>query len=183
MLRETFGLSGSISEGLGDIHRIAGIGMIAGPALVWASGRTVETARDVLDAFRWRKEDFRWLALQPLAAIGRAELPEADKLNGGQKLNALLTMALGTALAVTGIWLWREPGALVPWFVHLCLFLLWIPVFAGHFFLATLNPSTRHALQGMILGQVRLSWALHHHSLWARRAFDSSNTGRPDEDR
>lgn len=130
------------------------------------SGQTRASLADLTLPFRITRDDLRWLALQPLAALGRAELPPAGKLNGGQKLNALLATAVGCGLAVTGVWLWRRPGALVPWLLHLALFVSWLPAFLGHFYLAVLNPGTRHALRAMFVGDVDLDWARHHHPLW-----------------
>ena len=43
---------------------------------------------------------------------------------------------------------------------------LWIPAFAGHFFLAVVHPGTRPALRGMVLGTVDREWAAHHHAAW-----------------
>ena len=54
----------------------------------------------------------------------------------------------------------------MPWFFHLAGFLAWIPVFLGHFFLAVVNPGTRPALRGMLLGTVDRAWAEHHHAAW-----------------
>jgi cytochrome b subunit of formate dehydrogenase len=69
-------------------------------------------------------------------------------------------------LAATGLWLWQRPGALLPWLAHLLLFFAWLPAFAGHFYLAVLNPGTRHALRAMLAGDVDLDWARHHHPRW-----------------
>jgi cytochrome b subunit of formate dehydrogenase len=83
-----------------------------------------------------------------------------------REMVVVLAMALGLGLAATGLWLWRRPGALVPWLVHLALFTAWLPAFAGHFYLAVLNPGTRHALRAMFVGDVDLDWARHHHPRW-----------------
>jgi formate dehydrogenase subunit gamma len=101
--------------------------------------------------------------------LGRATLPAAGKLNGGQKVNGLLAAAVGFGLAASGIWLWCRSGALVPWIAHLVLFAVWLPAFVGHFYLAVLNPGTRHALRAMFAGDVDLDWARHHHPLWAEQ--------------
>jgi len=41
---------------------------------------------------------------------------------------------------------------------------------AGHLYMALVNASTRHALNGMLFGRVRRSWAVLHHAEWARHA-------------
>jgi cytochrome b subunit of formate dehydrogenase len=35
-----------------------------------------------------------------------------------------------------------------------------------HVFMAVVNPATRPALAGMVLGRVRRSWAEQHHGGW-----------------
>jgi formate dehydrogenase subunit gamma len=165
-LREPLGLGAAARVDLASIHRAAAIALAALPAVVLLSGSTGVALRDLGLALRWTRDDLRWLALQPAAALGRAELPPAGKLNAGQKLNALATAGLALGLGASGTWLWLRPGALLPWFAHVALFLLWIPAFAGHFFLAVVNPSTRPALRGMALGAVDRAWAAHHHAAW-----------------
>jgi formate dehydrogenase subunit gamma len=59
----------------------------------------------------------------------------------------------------------------VPFLVHLALFVGWLPAFAGHFYLAVLNPGTRPALRAMFTGEVDLDWARHHHPLWVAEAL------------
>ena len=165
-LREPLGLAALARAELASVHRAAAIALATLPVVVLLSGSTGVAVRDLGEALRWTRNDLRWLALQPAAALGRAELPPAGKLNAGQKLNALATAGLAIGLGASGAWLWLRPGALLPWFAHVALFLLWLPAFAGHFFLAVVNPSTRPALRGMVLGTVDRGWATHHHGAW-----------------
>ena len=165
-LRETLALADETSRTLVRVHEGIALFWLIAPPLVLLSGQTRTALADLTAPFRITRDDLRWLALQPLAVLGRAELPPAGKLNGGQKLNALLVVGTATGLALTGIWLWRRPGALVPWLGHLALFAIWLPGFLGHFYLAVLNPGTRHALRAMLAGDVDLDWARHHHPLW-----------------
>jgi formate dehydrogenase subunit gamma len=168
-LREELALSRETTETLVAAHlRIAAL-WLGAPLLVLLSGQTRATLADLGHALHWSRDDLRWLALQPLAALGRAELPPADKLNAGQKMNALLTMGAALGLAASGVWLWQRPGSLVPWAVHLSLVAAWAPAFLGHFYLAVLHPPTRHALRAMFHGRVRLDWARHHHARWIER--------------
>ena len=39
----------------------------------------------------------------------------------------------------------------------------------GHLYLALIHPTTRHALRGMVLGDVREDWARQHHARWDAR--------------
>lgn len=165
-LRETLALTESTTRALVRAHEGIALFWLLAPPLVLLSGDTKQALADLRTPLRISKSDLRWLALQPKAMLGRAQLPPAGKLNGGQKLNALLMGAVALGLALTGAWLWLRPGALVPFLVHLALFAAWLPAFAGHFYLAVLNPGTRPALRAMLTGDVALDWARHHHPLW-----------------
>jgi formate dehydrogenase subunit gamma len=182
-LRETLALADETSRTLVRVHEGIALFWLIAPPLVLLSGQTRAALADLAAPFRITRDDLRWLALQPLAALGRAELPPAGKLNGGQKLNALLVMGIATGLALTGIWLWRRPGALLPWLGHLALFAIWLPSFLGHFYLAVLNPGTRHALRAMFVGDVDLDWARHHHPLWVDGAAHAEAARAPQSGR
>jgi formate dehydrogenase subunit gamma len=168
-LREPLSLADETIRTLVRFHEGIALCWLLAPPLVLLSGQTRAALADIALPFRITRDDLRWLALQPLALLGRASLPAAGKLNGGQKVNGLLAMAVSFGLAASGIWLWCRAGALVPWIVHLVLFAVWLPAFAGHFYLAVLNPGTRHALRAMFTGDVDLDWARHHHPLWVRQ--------------
>jgi formate dehydrogenase subunit gamma len=165
-LREQLALTDETTRSLVRAHEASAAIWLLAPPLVLLSGQTRTALADLTLPLRFTRDDLRWLALQPLALLGRAELPPAGKLNGGQKLNGLLAAVVSLGLAATGLWLWQRPGALLPWLAHLLLFAAWLPAFAGHFYLAVLNPGTRHALRAMLAGDVDLDWARHHHPRW-----------------
>lgn len=50
--------------------------------------------------------------------------------------------------------------------LHEAFALLSITLVAGHIYMATLNPSTRHSLRGMWGGFVKRDWAREHHAKW-----------------
>jgi formate dehydrogenase subunit gamma len=167
-MRELLALQPGETETLVRIHEIAAVALLVAPPLVWFSGQTRATAADFRELFRWSRDDLRWLALQAPAVLGRAALPAAGKLNAGQKLNGLIIMVFTACLVITGAILWSRPGSLVAWFVHIGLFLTWIPLFAAHLSLALIVPGTRPALRGMLSGRVHRAWAEHHHESWMR---------------
>jgi formate dehydrogenase subunit gamma len=109
------------------------------------------------------RDDRRWL-------LGR-RAPQG-RFNAGQKLNAIVTAAFALLFAVSGVLLWlaardsrfRWEGPIV---VHDTLTLLSIALVLGHLYLALVHPTTRHALRGMTLGDVREDWAREHHPKWA----------------
>jgi formate dehydrogenase subunit gamma len=130
---------------LGDRRRLA------------ADWREVET----LDA-----DDRRWL---------RGRRSPQGRFNAGQKVNTLLTAAFAVLFAVSGFFLWlgeRDHRFLFDGTgtVHETLTLASVGLLVGHLYLAVIHPSTRHALRGMTLGDVREDWASEHHSKWVGEA-------------
>ncbi|HXY17030.1 MAG TPA: cytochrome b/b6 domain-containing protein [Gaiellaceae bacterium] len=120
---------------------------------LWASWREIET----ID-----RDDRRWL-------FG-ARVPQG-RFNAGQKVNAIVTAAFAVLFAVSGFFLWlgerntayRLDGAVAvhDWLMYISLILV-----SGHLYLAVIHPTTRHALRGMTLGDVREDWARDHHRKW-----------------
>ena len=53
--------------------------------------------------------------------------------------------------------------------VHELLTLASVGLLVGHLYLAVIHPSTRHALRGITLGDVREDWAREHHSKWVEK--------------
>jgi len=149
-----------------EMHKITAIVFLTAPWLIGLSGDRATWLRDLSETARFTRDDLVWLARQPLAMLGKAELPAQDKLNAGQKLNALAVAAISGAMVVTGLHLWREPGSFFALVVHVSGFLAWIPAFAVHLYMALINPSTRPALASMIRGDVDRAWAAHHHARW-----------------
>ena len=119
-----------------------------------------------LDAFD--ADDRRWL---------RGRRVPQGRFNAGQKLNAALTAAFALLFAVSGTLLWlgerdtrfRFDGTIV---LHDGLTLLSVVLLTGHLYLALIHPTTRHALRGITLGDVRVDWAHEHHAKWARGERD-----------
>jgi formate dehydrogenase subunit gamma len=172
-LREALGFTPGDTAFFVRAHLSAAVCLLVLPLLVLLSGETRRTLADLRELARFSRDDLRWLALQPRVALGRAEPPPVGKFNGGQKVNAVALGAITGGLVVTGLLLWVRPGSLLGWFVHVTLFVLWLPLFAMHFSLAVVLPGTRPALRGMLLGRVERAWAEHHHALWVR-ALDAA---------
>jgi formate dehydrogenase subunit gamma len=164
-LREELGLGKETAHTLIDAHKILAVVFLSAPWLVGVSGDTRSWLADLTEIIRFGRHDLEWLRAQ-MTPWRRRELPAQDKLNAGQKLNALVILGISSITTVTGLHLWWEPGAFVPLVLHVGGFAAWIPVFAGHLFLALINPSTRPALRGMVLGKVNRDWARHHHERW-----------------
>jgi formate dehydrogenase gamma subunit len=150
-------------ELIAEIHTWSGIALpvplmisLAGP---W--GRRFR--RDVRRFNMWLSEESRWLR-----GFGRERLPELDKFNPGQKLNALFTAGAIVVMLGTGIILkwfglfsldWRTGAT----FVHDVLAgFIFIIVF-GHIAFALAH---RGALRSIFKGWVTESWAARHAPRW-----------------
>ena len=107
-------------------------------------------------------DDRRWL---------RGGKAPQGRLNAGQKVNTIVTVAFALLFALTGFLLWlgerdhrflfAGTGAL-----HDLLTFISIAILVGHLYLALIHPSTRPALRGMVKGDVDLDWAERHHTKW-----------------
>ncbi len=107
-------------------------------------------------------DDRRWLR-------GRRALQ--GKFNAGQKVNVLVTAAFAVVFTVSGFFLWlgeRDHTFLLDGAgtVHDAVTYASIVLVAGHLYLAVIHPTTRHALRGMVRGDVREDWAERHHAKW-----------------
>jgi formate dehydrogenase subunit gamma len=120
----------------------------------------LRTARE-LDVFE--REDVNWLS-------GRRPREQA-RFNAGQKLNAALNAAFMVLFGVSGLLLWfgeqdtrfRFASTVI---LHDGLLYASLALLLGHLYLSLIHPATRHALRGMVLGNVREDWARQHHARW-----------------
>jgi formate dehydrogenase subunit gamma len=125
-------------------------------------------------------EEARWLR-----GLGQGRLPELDKFNPGQKLNALF---VGGAIAVM-----LGTGAVLKWFryfpldwrtgatfVHDVLAAAIFVVVFGHIAFAVTH---REALRSMFKGWVTESWAARHAPRWLQeeQALASASDSKPTE--
>ncbi|HXF98717.1 MAG TPA: cytochrome b/b6 domain-containing protein [Gaiellaceae bacterium] len=149
-----------------DVHVWTAVAWAVLVALVIALGDRRALLADWREIERLDRDDRRWLT-------GR-RAPQG-RFNAGQKLNAIVTASFALLFAVSGLLLWlaardsrfRWEGPIV---VHDALTLFSVVLVLGHLYLAVIHPSTRHALRGMTLGDVREDWAREHHPKWAAGA-------------
>jgi len=139
---------------------LIGVGILV--ALVFGSTRSV--LRSLRALFLFDRRDVVGIAARLRDPFHRRSEVNWGKFNPGQKVLAWSLLASVIALVLTGISSWQTGGDL---YAHhqvaaiVCLVLL-----GTHVFMALLNPSTRPALPGMLIGTVRRSWAAKHHSGW-----------------
>ena len=132
-----------------DLHFWGGIGWVCALALVALLG----DRRGLLRT---------WRELETL---------RHDRLNVGQKVNALLNAAFVVLFLASGLLLWlgeRDTRFRLASTVTLHDALLYAALFllVGHLYLAVIHPTTRHALRGMTRGTVDEEWARRHHPDW-----------------
>jgi formate dehydrogenase subunit gamma len=160
-------------EALRLAHLVTAALQVALPLLVALAGDTRALLANAREAWVWRRDDFVWLWRMHLKPLFPAtELPPVGKFNAGQKVNFMLVMVAIPTFAASGLVMWLVPGALLPWYVHLATFAVSMPMLAVHLFMATLNPSTRHAMRAMVVGTVSREWAAHHHGAWLASVQD-----------
>lgn len=166
-------------EALRQAHLVAGALLLALPAAVAIVGDTRALLANAREAWTWRREDLAWLWRMHLRLlVPDTPLPPVGKFNAGQKVDFMLVMVAIPTFAASGAVMWLAPGVLLAWYVHLATFAVCAPMLALHLFMATVHPSTRHALRGMVVGTVSREWAEHHHDAWAARVADEASGER-----
>jgi len=166
------------------IHRLSGIALIVFPILtmIRSRGRFRIHFYNIRQAWIWSLQDVKWLFLMGLAAVSpRFTLPEQGKFNAAEKLNFMLVMATYPLYIVTGLLIWLPGIAFVSWMGHFAMAIVATPFLIGHIFMATINPSSRAALQGMISGFVDRQWAKHHYGQWYRENHEQDPVSTADE--
>ena len=153
-------------ETLIDVHRIAGIALPACLVLTFLIGDRRVILRNLRLGTRFTRDDLEWLKHTPLQRFRPdLELPPMGKFNAGQKINFTIQVVAIPLFFVSGMLMWFVHGQLMPWYVHVALFLLVTPLIAGHMYLALANRSTRTSITSVIHGRVDAAWARHHHPL------------------
>lgn len=145
-----------------EIHVWTAVAWVVAVLLIIALGDRQRLRADWREIETIDRDDRRWL-------LGR-RAPQ-ERFNAGQKLNAIITTAFALLFAASGVLLWlaaresrfRWDGPIV---VHDALTLVSLALVLGHLYLALVHPTTRHALRGMTLGDVREDWARKHHPKW-----------------
>jgi formate dehydrogenase subunit gamma len=158
------------------LHVVLGFAALGAAVLALLQLTRSSARADLWALARVSLDDYLWLQHQAVTLLGgRSNPPPVGKFNAGQKLNAAVSAAVTVALLVTGLVLGINYVSkdvftatfverLFPW--HTAISLLFLPVLAGHLFLALINPSTRESLRGITRGVVRREWAERHHRDW-----------------
>jgi formate dehydrogenase subunit gamma len=145
-----------------NLHLLAALLWVLALALVILLGDRRRLAADWREIETIDRDDRRWL---------RGRRSPQGRFNAGQKVNALLSASFAVLFVISGFFLWlgeRDHRFLFDGTgtVHETLTLASVGLLAGHLYLAVIHPTTRHALRGMTLGEVREEWAREHHPKW-----------------
>jgi formate dehydrogenase subunit gamma len=145
-------------------HILSATALVVGALVVALVGDRSALVAD-LRALRFDDTDRAWF--RSLRGKGSGSQPVRwGKFNAGQKIMARMMLALVVGLLLTGA-IDAISGSKT---IHPLVFAAMMLVLAGHVFMAVVNPSTRPALRGMVLGSVDRAWARHHHSAWLDEA-------------
>lgn len=160
------------------VHGVAGIVMMAASAALMGVLWRRHVFRFIPEDWSWLKVSGGYLRRHGKTAAPERPVPAQGFFNGGQKLWAILALALAALFLLSGlvIWwpdLWQNflgqqalPIGLIRWayVVHDAAFIVFAPMVIFHIYLSTLlNPGTFDA---MTSGEVTGLWALVHHPLW-----------------
>jgi len=155
-------------------HRVSGVCLIVFPLLTLVRNRADFRLHleNIREGWVWARDDLKWLFLSGLAAVSkRVALPDQGKFNAAEKVNFMMVMSTYPLCILTGVLIWLPGVAFYSWLLHLGMAALVLPLLLGHIFMATINPSTRVGLSGMISGFVERTWAQHHYARWYRKHF------------
>ena len=167
-------ISGLIVGRRGTFHDVmyawhlasAGV-LIAGVGVIVAVGNRRALGGTARELGRLDADDNAWLAALPARLLRGAPEPPSGRFNAGQKLNYLLICVLLAVLLISGV------DTILAGTHHNLIFaghkLATIGIcvlVAGHMYMALVNPATRHALRGMLTGEVDRQWAREQHPRW-----------------
>jgi len=144
------------------VAAVAAIG--AGLLAALVLGNTSALLRAVFRLFTFDRRDAAWVRdhlVHPFAGRHGAY----GMFNPAQKALAWALTAAVAAVIYTGVQSVGAGGedAAGP---HAAAVVVAMVLVGAHIFMAVVNPATRPALAGMVLGRVRRSWAARHHGGW-----------------
>jgi formate dehydrogenase subunit gamma len=148
-------------------HLASAGALVGGVALIVLVGNRRALGRTTRELRTFDPEDREWLATVPSRLLAGAPQPPAGRFNAGQKVNFALVCMLLAVLYITG------GDTIIAGTHHNLIFgahkLATIGacvLVAGHLYMALVNPTTRHAMRGMLTGKVDREWAHKHYPHW-----------------
>lgn len=153
---------------------LIGVGVVL--ALIF--GDTLAVLRSAKELFVFDRTDVSFV-VNTVRKPGRVGHVRWGKFNIGQKVLAWSLLGSLAAIIVTGINSWSAgEGTSGP---HAAAVAVALTLLGAHVFMALINPTTRPALPGMIVGHVHRSWAAKHHPAWLENQDrkQSTSSGGP----
>lgn len=159
-----------------DIHFYTAISWAGAMLLIVLLGNRRAIIATIREIDLFDRDDRRFLA-------GKTGAPQG-RFNAGQKVNAIITAAFAVLFFISGMLLWLDErntalhlqGTL---YLHDALMYISVVIVIGHLYLALVNPSTRHSIRGITLGNVSEEWAHAHHAKWATQPLPAANAEDP----
>ena len=167
-------ISGLVVGRRGTFHNVmyawhlvsAGV-LVGGVALIVLTGNRRALRGTAHELSSLDVEDREWLGAIPARLLSSAPEPPAARFNAGQKVNFALVCVLVCILYITGV------DTIVSGTHHNLIFgghklatIALCILVAGHLYMALINRATRHALRGMLTGEVDREWARKHYPRW-----------------
>jgi formate dehydrogenase subunit gamma len=148
-------------------HLVSAGVLVCGVALIVVAGNRRALGGTARELGSLHVEGRAWLGAIPARLLAGAPEPPAARFNAGQNVNFVLVCILLAALYVSGV------DTIVAGTHHNLIFgghkvatiALGVLV-AGHLYMALVNRATRHALRGMLTGEVDREWAHEHYPRW-----------------
>ncbi len=137
----------------------------AGLAVALVLGNTRALLAATYHLFAFDRRDAAWVRDHLHRSTARGHHGEWGMFNPGQKVLSWALSLSVVAVIYTGIVASRAGGE-GSGSMHGAAVVVAMVLVGAHIFMAVVNPSTRPALRGMVLGRVRRSWAEQHHGGW-----------------
>lgn len=156
----------------GQIHRVVAVFFTALTIPILLIGSRRSAGEWVRGAFRFDRDDRRFLILFPRDFFGlKVKLPDQGRFNAGEKINSIMQILGWPIMVITGwmlVWKGSFSASIVQWLlaIHGTVALLLGAAVIGHIYLASLHPHAHPGFSGMVSGWVPEWWAKGHYRKW-----------------
>lgn len=167
-------------EGAQLIHRIVAVVFIL-PAFIFMLFDPKSFFGWIKECFTWTKDDFKFFPGFVKELFGmHAETPPQGFINGGEKVNSLLTILFTTLIIASGFIIWFPEFfsvAIVQWgyVIHSASMALLSAVAMVHIYLGT--SLWKEALEGMLTGYTDAEFVKGHHVKWYNEVMEAEKKG------
>ncbi|HEX79292.1 MAG TPA: formate dehydrogenase subunit gamma [Dehalococcoidia bacterium] len=171
------------------LHRIAAVLFVVAP-MIYVPLNMKRSGRGILSAFKWGKEDIRWLLAAPryYFLCDEEAMPPQGHMNAGQKMWWLIALVFGSLFVVTGGMMWfakdtASPG-LLQWavIIHDVSFIVTMIMFFVHIYMSAVHPLTRPLKGGswdsmFCNGKMSADFAKAHYAKWYEEVSENKDSG------